>query len=558
LFDQTISFQHGSVNITTSLASALYHLRSTKHSIFLWIDQICINQTDPAEKEKQIPLMGLIYTQATNTLIWLGDDDGSDPILAFDTLETMFARLQGTDAQVTPSDFERLDFPSPKDRAWWTIRQLLRRPWFGRLWTIQEAVLSRNLFLKCGHAEACWDDFAAWCYYLAETGLVHWLTGNVALDEEYGGNAHTIYLFPQGAAVVNSIQANRVQGLTLVQKEYLLGILVSTRYAQATDPKDKIYGVLGIADSNITPNYSSNKSAREVYREACLTQLPQFIYELLSCVDHQDPLKPSWVPDWSTSRVTDALGYSTRAWALYCAGGRPITGYHPKLALRNDNHAITLSGKFFDALSSVGCVSPDPILDITNPRVGNRELASYVEMSRETQHTHTYSVAGMSVYDAFLQTLVAGRDGSGFAPISSEHSEVFSLILDSTTGQVPSLPGQPYSPRRQKGHFTLDNLKTRKPAKTLEDLQTAYQSALKMRQFAVTEKGYFALVPRGAKPGDEVVVFDKACVPFVVRSRSNDVKVHVYELLGEAYVHGIMKGEFMDMTEVELEDVTLV
>jgi hypothetical protein len=50
----------------------------------LWIDQICINQPDPAEKVQQIPLMGMIYTHATNTIIWLGDADGSDLILAFE------------------------------------------------------------------------------------------------------------------------------------------------------------------------------------------------------------------------------------------------------------------------------------------------------------------------------------------------------------------------------------------------------------------------------------------------------------------------------------------
>jgi hypothetical protein len=557
VFDQNISFEHGSINITSSLATALHHLRSTEHGIFLWIDQICINQSDLAEKVQQIPLMGLIYTHATNTLIWLGGDDGSDPNLAFDTIETVFARLQGTDAQVLPSDFERLDFPPEMDRAWWTVRQLLRRPWFGRLWTIQEAVLSRNLYLKYGQAEVCWDDFAAWCYCLNDTGLLGWLTAKSELDEKHGGNVHMTSLPPEGATVVNSIQADRIQGLALVQKEYLLNMLVSTRYAQATQPKDKVYGVLGIANSNIIPDYSPDKSARDVYHEACLTQLPQLQYELLSCVDHETPLQPSWVPDWSTPRVTEVLGYSTKAWTLYCTGGRPVTGQYPKFVLSDNKRAITLSGKIFDTISSLGCVSSDPMLNIDDPQARNQELASYVDMARNTHNTDTYPVAHTSVYEAFLHTLVAGRDGSGVSTISPDHSEVFSLLLDSTTGQEPSLPGQTYSPRRQKRRFTLDNLRTRKPAKTLEDLQIAYHSALKMRRFAVTKKGYFALVPRGARRGDEVAVLDRACVPFVVR-RSEGLEGGGYELLGEAYVHGIMKGEVMDMQDIQLEDVTLV
>ncbi|KAF1947354.1 HET-domain-containing protein [Clathrospora elynae] len=559
-FDHTISFEQGSINITSSLASALHHLRSTDQNIYLWIDQICINQPDLAEKGQQIPLMDMIYTHATNTIIWLGSDDGSDPILAFDTLETVFARLQGTDAQVTPADFERLNFPPVMDRSWWAIRQLLRRPWVGRLWTIQEAVLSRNLFLKCGQAEACWDDFAAWCYCLQESGLLRWLTANAGLERQYSSGGSVTALPPQGAVVVNSIQADRIQGLIFAQKADLLEILVTTRYAQATEPKDKIYGVLGITKSDIVPNYSPDVSVREVYHEACLTQLPLQIYELLSCVDHEAPPPLSWIPDWSVPRMTAVLGYSTKAWTLYCTGGRRIASHNPKFLLSDDNKHITLSGKIFDSITNLGCVSHDPFLDIVTPQTGNRALASYVDIIHEVMQNDRYPVPKTTIYDAFLQTLLAGRDGSATAPPSQEHSDVFSLILDATTGNMPSLPGQTYTLRRQKGFFTLNSLTMRTPAKTLKDLQTALSAALTMRRFAITHNRYFALVPRGTRIGDEIVILDKACVPFVVRRlcKEEEGQGARFEVLGEAYVHGVMKGEAMNMRHGEMEDVTLV
>jgi hypothetical protein len=112
--------------------------------------------------------------------------------------------------------------------------------------------------------------------------------------------------------------------------------------------------------------------------------------------------------------------------------------------------------------------------------------------------------------------------------------------------------------RRRKGHFTLNNLRTRKPAQTLEDLQTALRVALNMRRFAITSKGYFALVPRGAQLGHAIVVFDRACVPFILRSKMSGAGKNKFELLGEAYVHGIMKGEVMQMDEIKLQDITLV
>ncbi|OAL52661.1 HET-domain-containing protein [Pyrenochaeta sp. DS3sAY3a] len=546
IFDQTVQFEQGCIAITTSLANALRRLRSTEHSVFLWIDQICINQPDINEKSQQIPLMGMIYTHATNTIIWLGEDEGnSDPSLAFETMETVYARLQGSDMQITPADFERLAFPPASDRAWWTVRQLMRRPWFSRLWTIQEAHLSKFLFIQCDEAVANWEDFAAWCSYIHESGLLRWITTNTALELEYSKKDGKTSLPPQGATVVNAIQAERIFGLTQEVETPLLDALVSTRYASAFEPKDKIYGVLGMAESNITPDYSPT--------------LPRNIYELLSCIDHDTPLQPSWIPDWSAPRVTQALGYSTKAWTLYCAGGRPRAGQPPTVILSDDKRTVTLSGKIFDTIRTLGDVSEEPVLDIDDPQPENQQLTSYVNLIHNTIADENYPVADICIYDAFLHTLVAGRDGTGVAPPSPDHSEVFSLILDSTTGKMPSLPGQTYSPRRKKGFFTLNSLRTRKPAQTLDDLRTALRTALKMRRFAVTSNGYFALVPRGALEGDEFVVFEGACVPFVVRRvGSASETTAAYELLGEAYVHGVMKGEVLGQQDVEFGHVTLV
>jgi hypothetical protein len=79
-----------------------------------------------------------------------------------------------------------------------------------------------------------------------------------------------------------------------------------------------------------------------------------------------------------------------------------------------------------------------------------------------------------------------------------------------------------------------------------------------MRRFAITSKGYFALVPRGVQVNDAILVFDRACVPFILRNKMSDTGKNKFELLGEAYVHGTMKGEVMQMDEIELQDITLV
>jgi hypothetical protein len=279
-------------------------------------------------------------------------------------------------------------------------------------------------------------------------------------------------------------------------------------------------------------------------------------------VDHETPFKPSWVPDWSADRVTQALGYSTKAWTLYRAGCRgtieraEFTGRPSKVLLSKDNQRITLSGIIFDQVATLGHVTEEVTLDIDDPLTSNQTWAPNVQLVKDNYKYQDYPGSNCSLYDAFWKTLVAGRDASGTAPPTEEHGDVFSLILDATTGSMPSLPGQIYSVRRKKGFFTLSSLRSRRPAKTLDDLRTAMRAALTMRKFAITQKGYFALVPRGATQGDAIVVFEGACVPFVLRKRQGEYGG--YELLGEAYVHGIMQGEVLNMPHMNLDDVVLV
>ena len=428
-FDVTFYLQDGTIQITRTLESALRHLKIEKQSIYLWIDQICINQSDTREKGQQILLMGLVYSHATNTVIWLGEESNDNPHLAFETMQDVHSRVQLVDQEITPSDFKRLSLPGVRDQAWWHIRQVFRRPWLTRVWTIQEALLSVRLIVKCGTVEVQWDDLAAWCYTLEHSGVMRWVITNTDIDTQYGVNTPTISQLPVlGSSTINTLQQERILRMTHVQRELLLNVLVSTRYAQATNPKDKVYGILGLVDSKIVPKYSPDVSAREVYHEACSTMLPDQTYRLLSCVDHESPLEPSWVPDWSVPRVTADLGFSTKSWNLYRAGGDKFDTVTGKaylvghVQLSDDEKEITVHGKIFDKIATLGCVTTmTSFLDIDDPKVANRELVTYADIVGAYNSYPT----GATVYDAFWQTLVAGRDSSGNSVPPHEYNEVF-------------------------------------------------------------------------------------------------------------------------------------
>ena len=143
---------------------------------YLWIDAICINQEDGAERAIQVQLMRRIYREARFVVAWLGRPS-DDSRLAFKVLEIAAdERAAGTRLESTSwlyknkdllCNFEETpmsvssDSPSqqsngtsnakpPYNSAWRSIFNLMRRPYFKRLWTFQEAVLPCTLFLLCG------------------------------------------------------------------------------------------------------------------------------------------------------------------------------------------------------------------------------------------------------------------------------------------------------------------------------------------------------------------------------------------------------------------------
>ena len=553
VFDTTFSmFDKESIQITSTLASALKHLRSEQESVFLWIDQICIDQNNTLEKEKQIPLMGMIYKHATSTVIWLGEAGGDQPQLAFDMLQTIHSRLQLFEGRLQPADFERFKLPplhDPKVTVWVEILKLFRRGWFSRLWVIQEAVLSLNLYVKCGPAVVGWEDFTLWCEVIRDCGIADLINGLDPLPVERSAfdTVHELSMF-------------RTFDQTHEAESSLLESLTMGRYAKASNAKDKVYGVLGMSTSTILPRYSDDVSVRDVFLEAALCILPTAMFALLTCVDNEVPPSVSWVPDWTSENPTRSLGYSTKTLSLYSAGGThyvPMQNgpIQPKYTLANGNTSLALPGILFDSVDLLSKVIEHPVVEIKDDTIhADDDWAAAFQIIKDLTSYPTDE----TVWDAFWQTIVAGKDGAANAKAPQDYSEVLSLIVDEINGKELHMQGQPYSPRRQKGFYTVKTLTTRKPGKTFNDLVRACKAAMGWRRFAITRKGHFCLVPRGTKVNDMIAVFERGHVPFVVRSKFKDQDHEEFELIGETYVHGIMKGEALQMKEGPMGSIKLV
>ena len=158
--------KNGSLTITQNLAEALQHLRYEDRGRILWIDAICVNQQNLAERSSQVQLMVDIYSLAKLVVAWLGpaDDDSS---LAMELLSSLGSRFKVdwtsyTILSLTEEDKHLADRsrPLPYDlQECSAIVSLLRRSWFWRIWIRQEIQKANAAVLLCGSSTISWDCF---------------------------------------------------------------------------------------------------------------------------------------------------------------------------------------------------------------------------------------------------------------------------------------------------------------------------------------------------------------------------------------------------------------
>ncbi|KAK4112575.1 hypothetical protein N656DRAFT_709691, partial [Canariomyces notabilis] len=125
---QPISVNNREYSVGVNLSTALSHLRDPFIERFIWVDAICINQDDVAEKTRQVRSMAKIYAKASRVIVWLGEAAAnSDQALEY-------IRMASNGDQVAA--------PSESNKQ--AIHALLIRPWFQRVWVRDSRLQCQN------------------------------------------------------------------------------------------------------------------------------------------------------------------------------------------------------------------------------------------------------------------------------------------------------------------------------------------------------------------------------------------------------------------------------
>ena len=302
--------------VTENLAEALkrlrYKMKAETGSRPLWVDAVCINQDDVEERSQQVLLMRYIYTRAHLVHIWVGKSvpcltaffEKWNQLLDEDEAAGHTSAMGKTPMQTSrdiaaigPSAVDMLD---QSDGTYDGLQYLVSRPWWSRVWVQQEVLLAKTPVFHLDQATYRFG-FLLGLLYRIQGWLLHQRPiSTVSADAEVEGGI-VAKLMP----IVNRYLEHTQHEAFSENKMLLRTISSISVICEATDPRDRVYGLLGLlpAEIGILPDYTA--SVETVFEDAgyLFMKWSNSLDMLLLHGSKNDKLEsaPTWIPQFKRS-----------------------------------------------------------------------------------------------------------------------------------------------------------------------------------------------------------------------------------------------------------------
>lgn len=315
-------------DVTINLECTMRYIRLPDRDRIMWIDALCINQRDLLEKNHQVGQMRHIYVNAKQVLVWLGEE--GDAKIALDFIQCL-----------DEDDSNPGYFSDNSQEKWDACYKLFyQRPWWTRTWILQEVLHDTPVLVYIGTITIELEKLCAkFEIYSAKRNAREFVFLPRRTIKTHSKSRSSIFrLYMRAREVFDFSSAHQKQDLFHQPDSYsqvlhlwqlclappililcrrqqiregiycnLISLLHLSRAQLASDPRDKVFALLGIANDadrlSISIDYTCSK--RALYT-ATTQQLLRVSLEALFAVESPDRSislaheLPSWVPDFST------------------------------------------------------------------------------------------------------------------------------------------------------------------------------------------------------------------------------------------------------------------
>lgn len=598
--NQTLTTPTGVIRLTPSLFSFLNRLRDSSENLLLWADAICINQLDPYEKESQVALMADIYRSATQVLADLGDetDDMAVALAAIDEYTRAGVRrgvtAKGFGKLLNTEDTARfLDLPIPTEEETEeetkrvmnpsaevtdAVLRFFERPWFTRVWVVQEFVLAKEVQMFAGTKKVIWQQLLGAGILFNGIPMLVQEAVSFTMREIWGMMSFLCMAYIRRIRTLNSTEDGRAfvshlaslsdgRLLQFYQDPGLAHLLHYLRMCRATLGRDRYFALLRLASDvseedwvELRPDYISTDDAI-VRRYARVLIRKERAAEMFMRAGlwrgTSNPELPSWFED-ATQQYVKAIMDLTVEESTHKAAG------DSEFLVSSDTEfpdVIWLKGHRLDTLREV---CPPYALPEEKSSTVLEELQQvlfgYVRKAVETLLKFSQDEdeplrpgpypTGEELVDAAALTVCTYR---GVDALSQE------ALFKGFWFMCLAVMGLGTKWNNHHGSFRYqwsDGMEGE-----IEDAIEYYCNELGVVVNgnllpAVTDKGYFASAP-GARVGDEAWIIQGCRIPVLLRPNDEPEYGGQYRLVGTCYVHGVMNGEALQHPDFEWRNVSL-
>ncbi|KAJ9659975.1 hypothetical protein H2198_002865 [Neophaeococcomyces mojaviensis] len=506
--------------------------------VVIWIDAICINQKDVAERSAQVRIMAEIYQQAFQVVIWLGEHDPQSR-RAFEWVRYAESRLPPAIRGMTLDQImSGIELVKTAIRWWFEviifegkvlvgIRETFdiftqRRNWWTRKWIVQEFSLARHARLQCGNTQLDWD--ATMNVWNAISAVPPYFT-----QHSKGIGSGDTYMRPLDDC------RRRIR-----KSKLSLGEVIDLCWHQkATDRRDNVYALLSLCfvSDRLDPDYM--KTVVQVYEDATkeLIANDQDLNSLCQrrrCI-HSEAQKIATFPSWTVDIGREYYsGFGPQWYKTYETFSACDGAVHdPALLLSSKANELLVRAvqcdevssitTFFELTSSSSWENPDAMMRRAHawwndnraffdaePKIAVKDIIETVRMEEDTTSGNLWSDRYETTWvdltdltsDLFAEPEICGYCDKMHGKQHSDDAELLILSLDN--------------------HFGCGWMLCR------------------------MSSGRLSWIPNTAEVGDRVFVVNGCNMPLVLKTLPTEPHHHpAYSLVGHCYVHGIMHGEWV-------------